>query len=104
MPTIRCLTKAQAAAYLGIGVTLFESLGVGAIKFGRRTVYDRLDLDEWLDKYKSQSRGGMEVPNNGAFKHTHPAAADIRGLSPYSQTAKAYAKAIGLKPAKKSKR
>lgn len=65
MPTIRCLTKAQAAAYFGIGVTLFESQGVGAIKFGRRTVYDRLDLDEWLDKYKCQSRGGI-TPQSSA--------------------------------------
>ncbi|MBU1691699.1 MAG: helix-turn-helix domain-containing protein [Gammaproteobacteria bacterium] len=44
LPPVRCLTKEQAAEYLGIGVTLLSELGIPAIKFGRRCVYDKVDL------------------------------------------------------------
>jgi hypothetical protein len=53
--------KAQAAAYLGIGITLLESLRVPAVKLGRRCVYDRVDLDLWLDEYKHRGRAGKET-------------------------------------------
>ena len=45
LPAARCLSKEQAAAYLGIGVTLLTELNVPCIKIGRRCVYDKLDLD-----------------------------------------------------------
>jgi len=38
LPSVRCLTKEQAAAYLGIGVTLLLHIGPPPIKFGRRSV------------------------------------------------------------------
>ena len=57
----RCVTRQEAADYLGIGVTLLESLGVPALHLGRRRVYDRVDLDAWLDDYKSQGRAGKET-------------------------------------------
>ena len=41
LPAARCLSKEQAAAYLGIGVTLLTELNVPALKLGRRCVYDR---------------------------------------------------------------
>jgi len=48
LPPVRCLTKEQAAAYLGIGVTLLLQIGPPPIKFGRRSVWDMVDLDRWL--------------------------------------------------------
>jgi hypothetical protein len=48
---VRCLTKEQAAAYLGIGVTLLLQLGPPPIKFGRRSAWDVVDLDRWLEDY-----------------------------------------------------
>src|SRR5689334_21695533 len=60
LPEVRCLGKEQAAAYLGIGVTLLAELGVPAVKFGRRLVYDRIDLDAWLEEYKRRGRAREE--------------------------------------------
>lgn len=45
LPPVRCLSKEEAARYLGIGVTLLVELEVPFIKLGRRCVYDVLDLD-----------------------------------------------------------
>jgi len=42
LPPVRCLSKDQAAGYLGIGATLFNQLDVPFIRLGRRCVYDRL--------------------------------------------------------------
>ena len=47
LPFVRCLAKEQAAAYLGIGVTLLLQIGPPPIKFGRRSVWDVVDLDRW---------------------------------------------------------
>jgi hypothetical protein len=52
LPAARCLTKEQAAQCLRIGVTLLAELGVPILKFGRRCVYDKIDLDSWLEEYK----------------------------------------------------
>jgi hypothetical protein len=52
----RCLSQKEAARYLGIGRTLFARIGPAAIRLGRRRVYDRIDLDRWLDDYKSRGR------------------------------------------------
>lgn len=60
-PLARCLTKEEAADYLGIGVTLFSELHVPSVKFGRRCVYDRVDLDAWLDEYKRRGRAGKDA-------------------------------------------
>jgi len=103
LPAARCLSKEQAANYLGIGVTLLTELNVPCIKIGRRCVYDKLDLDTWLDEYKKREhwRAGKEktlwpvkpestgdrIPGSG-------------GLQQRSQTANAYAKALGLKTGK----
>ena len=56
LPPVRCLSKEQAAVYLGIGVTLLAQLRVPCVCFGRRRVYDRLDLDAWLDEHKGERR------------------------------------------------
>jgi len=41
LPLARCLSKEQAAAYLGIGLTLLAELAVPHVRFGRRCVYDK---------------------------------------------------------------
>jgi len=42
LPAARCLSREQAAAYLGIGVTLLTELNVPFVKMGRRCVFDTL--------------------------------------------------------------
>ena len=106
LPATRCLSKEQAAAYLGIGITLLTELNVPAIKLGRRCVYDKLDLDAWLDEYKQREhwRAGKEKtlwpvkPDSTSGKI--PASG---GLQQSSQTAKEYAKVLGLKTGKMPK-
>ena len=102
-PMVRCLTKTEAAEYLGIGLTLFDGLRIPAIRLGRRCVYDRVDLDAWLDDYKSRGRAGKEVewPVRPGF--TDVATPATGGLKLRYQTANAYAKALGLKTERKRK-
>lgn len=53
LPHARCLNKHQAAEYLGIGVTLLAEIGPRPVKIGRRCLYDVVDLNAWLDNYKT---------------------------------------------------
>ena len=103
LPAARCLTKEQAAAYLGIGVTLLEGLGVPVVKFGRRSVYDRFDLDAWLDQYKHRGRAGKGSGSEWPVKEdsTGGVIPVIGGSKLYYRTADAYSKALGLKVKKK---
>ena len=106
LPAARCLSKEQAAAYLGIGVTLLTELNVPALKLGRRCVYDKLDLDAWLDEYKQREhwRAGKEKT---LWPLKQESTGDLTlgsgGLQQRSQTANAYAKALGLKTGKMPK-
>ena len=105
LPAARCLTKDQAAAYLGIGVTLLEGLGVPVVKFGRRSVYDRFDLDAWLDQYKHRGRAGKASGSQWPVKEDSTGA-EIRrsgGSMLQYRTADAYAKALGLPTREKQK-
>ncbi len=107
LPAARCLNKEQAGEYLGIGVTLLTELGVPFIKLGRRCLYDKLDLDTWLDEYKSRERGRA-----GKEKTLWPMKQEstgdripgIGGSATPSRTASEYAKVLGLKTEKKQKR
>lgn len=105
-PQIRCLSKEEAASYLGIGVTLLTELNIPAVKFGRRLVYDKVDLDTWLDEYKNRERGraGKEtlwpVKQESIGGRIHASGGSIR----YYPTANAYAEALGLKTVRKPKR
>lgn len=97
LPTARGLSKQQAADYLGIGVTLFTQIGPKPIKLGRRSVYDRLDLDEWLEDYKQRGRASEEVniwPEKEDYtkEKTHRTGGSIS----YSQTESEYRKALDL--------
>jgi hypothetical protein len=106
LPAVRCLSKEEAACYLGIGVTLLSELDIPAVKFGRRLVYDKVDLDLWLEEYKRSERGrvGKDLICTNPKKEsiggkTHATG----GLVQRSLTARDYAKALGLKKELKPK-
>src|SRR3990172_3740548 len=101
LPNARCLSRDQAAAYLGIGVTLFESLCVPCVKFGRRSVYYRVDLDAWLDDYKHRGRARKETLWPVKADSTGGGIPVSGGSMWYYRTADAYAEA--LKPRIESK-
>ncbi|MNR84343.1 hypothetical protein D3C72_151410 [compost metagenome] len=103
LPAARCLSKEQAASYLGIGVTLLNELGVPCIKFGRRSVFDKVDLDAWLDEYKQRGRAGKEFLWPEKLECSKDRIQGSIGLTLPSPTASAYAKALGLKAGKKLK-
>ena len=103
LPTVRCLTRRQAAAYLGIGLSLLAELGVPCIRLGRRCTYDRLDLDRWLNDYKHRGRAGKESLWPVKADSTGGGIPGTGGSTLYYRAADAYAKALGLKTEKKPK-
>src|SRR5690606_28545673 len=106
-PTVRCLSKDEAARYLGIGLTLLAELNIPHIKFGRRCVYDVLDLDAWLDEYKHRERRrvGKEtiwtdpIVQDSTNGQTHATG----GLMQCSPMASMYAEALRPRIVKKQK-
>ena len=105
LPMRRCLTKEQAADYLGIGVTLLLQTGPPPVKIGRRSVWDVVDLDAWLENYKGRGRAGKEIGNKWPVK-PDSTGGKIRasgGSTLSYPTASEYAKALGLKAEKKRK-
>jgi len=103
LPTARCLTKRQAAAYLGIGVTLLTTIGPAPIKVRRRAVYDVVDLDQWLDDYKARGRARKDAIWPVKPESTGEATHLSGGSTLFYRTADAYAKALRLKDGKKQK-
>ena len=104
LPSVRCLSKEEAASYLGIGVTLLTELDIPAVKFGRRMVYDVIDLDLWLEEYKQRGRAGKEKLWLVKPESTRETIRHTGGSMQHSQTAKEYAKVLGLKTDQKPKR
>ena len=106
LPAVRCLSKEEAAQYLGIGVTLLSELAIPCIKIGRRSLYDKVDLDAWIEEYKrcEHGRANKEAiwpkPKKASTGGKIPASG---GLQQRSQTANEYAKALGLKTGKMPK-
>ena len=103
LPPSRCLTKEQAASYLGIGVTLLTELQVPCVRLGRRCVYDLVDVDAWLDEYKRRGRAGKDgiwpVKAEPTGEETR-----VSGGSMWCYpTASEYAKALRLKTEKQQK-
>ena len=94
LPEARCLAKDQAAAYLGIGVTLLDGLQVPAIRLGRRCLYDRVDLDAWLDDYKHRGRARKETLWPVKADSTGGGIPVSGGSMWYYRTANAYAEAL----------
>lgn len=103
LPPVRCLTKEQAATYLGIGVTLLSELQVPFIKLGRRCVYDLVDLDAWLTEYKQRGRAGKETLWPVRRESTGGKTLASGGSMLYYPTASAYAKALRPKQERKRK-
>jgi hypothetical protein len=106
LPAARCLSKEQAAAYLGIGITLLTELNVPAIKLGRRCVYDKLDLDAWLDEYKQREhwRAGKEKTLWPVKQEsTGDRIQGSGGLQQRSRMELEYAKVLGLRTKSKQK-
>ena len=100
LPDKRCLSKKEAASYLGIGTTLLAELRIPAVKLGRRLVYDKVDLDLWLEEYKrgEQRRVGKDLlwtnPKTAFLDAPTPG---IGGSTPPYQMDKEYARVLGLK-------
>lgn len=106
LPAARCLSREQAAAYLGIGVTLLTELNVPFVKMGRRCVFDTLDLDAWLDEYKQREhwRAGKEKTSWPVkTESTGDRIAGSGGSQQRSRMELEYAKALGLKIENKRK-
>ncbi|MEZ0231239.1 MAG: helix-turn-helix domain-containing protein [Methylophilaceae bacterium] len=104
LPQVRCLSKEEAASYLGIGVTLLAELNIPAVKFGRRLVYDVVDLDIWLDEYKQRGRAGKEhLWLENKMDSTKGLNLGTGGLMQRSRTAREYEKVLGLKSEVKPK-
>ncbi len=105
LPAVRGLSKEQAAEYLGIGVTLLMELDVPYLKLGRRCVFDKVDLDAWLDEYKQRGRAGKEKSLWPVkLESTEGRILASGGFKQPSRTASEYAKVLGLKAWKTPKR
>src|SRR5690606_1930395 len=74
------------------------------LRFGRRFVYDKIDLDAWLDEYKQRGRAGKESLWPEKLECSKDRIRGSIGLTLPSPTADAYARALGLKAGKKQKR
>ena len=96
-PVRRCLSARQSADYLGVGTTLFSQLDIPAIRLGRRIVYDRVDLDTWLDDYKSRGRAIKEELWPEKKDSTEGRTHRTGGLTQSSRTDAEYVKVLGLK-------
>jgi len=100
LPAVRCLSKEEAACYLGIGVTLLSELDISFIKIGRRCLYDKVDLDVWIEEYKHREYGRAKKEATWPKPKKVSTGGKILvsgGLQQRSQTAKEYAKALELK-------
>ena len=102
-PLVRYLTKKEAAAHLGIGVTLPASCDIPTVRFGRRCIYDRVDLDLRPDEYKPRGRAGKECLSPVQPESTGALTRATGGLQQHYPTASAYAKALGLRTEKRQK-
>ena len=94
---VRCLDRDAAATYLGIGRTLLSRIGPPPIRLGRRRVYDRVDLDRWLDNHKPRGRAIKEELWPEKKDSTEGKTRPIGGSMSSSQTDAVYAKVLGLK-------
>ncbi len=46
----RLMSVGYASAYLSISNTTFRTLGIAEQRIGRRVLYDRRDIDLWVDR------------------------------------------------------
>ena len=62
----RVLTLEQAAAYLSAPVAWVRRQGIGRVRFGARTGYDRQALDAWLDERRGVHTKSAASPEDDA--------------------------------------
>lgn len=99
----RGLSRAQAAAYLGIGPTLLGRIGPTPTRLGRRVVYDILDLDAWLDEHKGRGRA-MKKKQWLEKEDCIDGKTQLTGGSTWSSPTDAeYARALGIGESAKQK-
>ena len=129
LPAVRCLSKEEAARYLGIGITLLTELGIPFVKLsqqrdadteitlltelgipfvklGRRCLYDKVDLDAWIEEYKQREHGRAKKETLWPKPKKESTGGVILvsgGLQQRSKTAKEYARVLGLKSEKTPK-
>lgn len=57
----RLLSESDAAAYLSIGTTMLREHGPRPKSLGRRVLWDRRDLDRWVDALDGQPLDGSDA-------------------------------------------
>lgn len=58
VPLPRMFKARRAAEYLGVSETTFRGLGIRSLRVGGNVLYDRLDLDAWIDaQWADQDEG-----------------------------------------------
>lgn len=59
----RLMSVDQAASYVGISATKLRELGPKVVSIGdmRRVLYDRKDLDRWVDRLSGQPLDAPEI-------------------------------------------
>jgi len=62
----RLMSVEQAADYLSIGRTTLAQQGPTPKRIGRRVLYDRTDLDRWVDRLSGQPLSGREMEQEAA--------------------------------------
>jgi hypothetical protein len=78
-------------------VTLFTQIGPKPLRLARRCIYDRIDLDAWLEDYKQRGRASKEVniwpeTKDSIVAKTHPTGGSIS----FCQADSEYRKALDL--------
>jgi len=92
----RYLTRTEAAAYIRCSARFLDGLSLPFIRKGRCKVYDRIDLDAYMQDDRHRGRAWKEIlwPVN-----VDSTAAGIRGTggsTSFSRMDDAYAKALGV--------
>jgi hypothetical protein len=103
LPSVRGLSREQAAAYLGIGPTLFDRIGPPPVALGRRRIYDRVDLDTWLEEHKGRGRAMKEKSWPEKEDCTNARIHRTGGSTWSSPTDAEYVKALGVGESMKPK-
>lgn len=62
----RLMNAEQAAAYFSISVNTFKALNIKPRSIGRRTIWDRLDLDRYADRMADQPLAAVDEQHEAA--------------------------------------
>lgn len=57
----RLLSSEQAGAYLGISAPMLDRIGLTAHRIGGRKLYDRCELDRWVDQQAFAANDDFDV-------------------------------------------